>query len=447
MTTLTPTLTWNVSSGATAYLVAVSQVGGGTVLATNVKTNSVICPTLTNGASYLWAVSASNSAGSSPTSAVVYFTVMTVPPTPTGLSPGGSSLPGPTVTTLTLTWNVSSGATAYSVAVSQVGGGTVLATNVKTNSVICPTLTNGASYLWAVSASNSAGSSPTSAVVYFTVNVATVPQAPTLDAPGSTTSPGPAISNLTPTFVWNASSGATNYGLYVRDVNTNVLVYNNDYLGNITSLVMPSGTLVAGHNYVWNMRASNSAGFSGYSTQFYFQEQAVPPTPTGLSPGGSSLPGPTVTTLTPTLTWNVSSGATAYSVAVSQVGGGTVLATNVTTNSVICPTLAYGASYLWAVSASNSAGSSPTSAVVYFTVNKFYIGEYVKVSGTGGAGLNLRSCANTSCSVLVNMPDGTVMQVIGGPTVAAGYTWWNLSGTVAGVSHTGWAIQDYLIVD
>ena len=36
-------------------------------------------------------------------------------------------------------------------------------------------------------------------------------------------------------------------------------------------LVLPSGYLTAGHSYRWNMRASNSAGFSGYSTLFYFQ--------------------------------------------------------------------------------------------------------------------------------------------------------------------------------
>lgn len=68
----------------------------------------------------------------------------------------------------------------------------------------------------------------------------------------------------------------------------------------------------------------------------------------------------------------------------------------------------------------------------------FHAGEYVAVSGTGGAGLNLRSCASTACSVVVNMPDGTVMRIIGGPTIANGYTWWNLSGSVAGVSRTGW---------
>jgi hypothetical protein len=60
--------------------------------------------------------------------------------------------------------------------------------------------------------------------------------------------------------------------VYVKDVASGVLVYNNSAVGNITSLAMPSGTLVAGHSYVWNMQASNAAGFSAYSTQFYFKE-------------------------------------------------------------------------------------------------------------------------------------------------------------------------------
>jgi len=76
--------------------------------------------------------------------------------------------------------------------------------------------------------------------------------------------------------------------------------------------------------------------------------------------------------------------------------------------------------------------------------NKFYIGQYVQVYNTNGLGLNLRSCASTSCSVIVNMPDGTVMQVIGGPSQANGYTWWNLSGYVGGAFRSGWAVQDYL---
>ena len=89
-----------------------------------------------------------------------------------------------------------------------------------------------------------------------------------------------------------------------------------------------------------------------------------------------------------------------------------------------------------------------SSGTAYWNVtapgNKFNIGDYVLITGTGSAGLNLRSCANTICSLVVNMPNGTVMRVIGGPTAAAGYTWWYLSSTVSGVGRTGWAVQDYL---
>jgi hypothetical protein len=128
------------------------------------------------------------------------------------------------------------------------------------------------------------------------------------------------------------------------------------------------GGLTANTTYYFQLQASNSAGTTKGSISSFKTSVAVPATPTGLSPGGSSPPGTTVTTLTPMLTWNASLGATAYSVAVSMVGGGTVLAQNVPTNSVACPTLQNGATYMWAVSASNFAGSSATSPVVYFTV-------------------------------------------------------------------------------
>jgi hypothetical protein len=374
VTTLTPTLTWNASTGATAYSVGVSQLNGGLVYSANVTANSAPIPTgkLTSGATYFWTVSASNSAGSSATAAIVYFTVntATVPPTPTGLSPGTTSSPGPTVTTLTptLSWNTSTGATAYSVAVSQLNGGVVCSQNVATNSASCPAFQNGSTYFWTVSASNSAGSSATATIVYFTVNTATVPPTPTGLSPGSTSSPGPTVTTLTPTLSWNALTGAAAYSVAVSQLNGGVV-----YAANVTtnSAPIPTGKLTSGATYFWTVSASNSAGSSATATIVYFtvNTATVPPTPTGLSPGSTSSPGPTVTTLTPTLTWNASTGATAYSVAVSQLNGGVVCSENVTTNSATCPALQNGATYFWAVSASNSAGSSATSSVVYFTVS------------------------------------------------------------------------------
>ena len=109
-------------------------------------------------------------------------------------------------------------------------------------------------------------------VVCLTVcSVFAQPAAPTLNSPGSSSSPGTMISTLTPTMSWNASIGANNYGVNIYDVTTSTLVYNIDYVGNTLSLALPSGYLVAGHSYRWNMLASNNDGFSAFSALLYFQ--------------------------------------------------------------------------------------------------------------------------------------------------------------------------------
>jgi hypothetical protein len=66
-------------------------------------------------------------------------------------------------------------------------------------------------------------------------------------------------------------------------------------------------------------------------------------------------------------------------------------------------------------------------------------GDWVVVENTepGGTGVNLRSCAGLACSVLLSMPNSTVMSVIGGPIRSDGYTWWNLHGSIG----SGWAVE------
>ena len=56
-------------------------------------------------------------------------------------------------------------------------------------------------------------------------------------------------------------------------LSTGVLVYNNDVLGNVTSKVLPTGTLVAGHSYRWDVRSSVNGVFSPYSADYYFRVQ------------------------------------------------------------------------------------------------------------------------------------------------------------------------------
>ncbi len=116
----------------------------------------------------------------------------------------------------------------------------------------------------------------------------TIPGPPVLNSPGNASSPGPVISTLAPVMSWNPVNGATSYGLYVRDLVTDKLVYDNDFVPNDTSLSLPRGTLMPGHNYRWNMRARNSAGFGGFSALSYFQVAPAPRLISGtIAPGGA----------------------------------------------------------------------------------------------------------------------------------------------------------------
>jgi Bacterial Ig-like domain (group 2)/Bacterial SH3 domain len=74
------------------------------------------------------------------------------------------------------------------------------------------------------------------------------------------------------------------------------------------------------------------------------------------------------------------------------------------------------------------------------------VGAVVTVSNTSGIGLNLHSAPSRSATVVKALPEGTQMTVIGGPTYAEGYTWWNLRGNVGGSQYTGWsATGDWLV--
>jgi hypothetical protein len=120
----------------------------------------------------------------------------------------------------------------------------------------------------------SAGAGMPSISATTTVTIAaaaSVPAAPTQLTPGSSTSPGPAISSSTPTLVWSTVPGATGYGVYVRDLSTGQLVYDNDSLGSGTFLTLPAGLLVAGRSYSWNVRARNGVGYSDFARSYYFR--------------------------------------------------------------------------------------------------------------------------------------------------------------------------------
>ena len=167
------------------------------------------------------AIASSN--GSPMMDLVVQTTATPVPPAPTPTSPGTPTDQGTTVsnTTPTLQWT-GTGATQYDLAISQYPYGTSNVVfdsgilNGGQTSLVIPAghLSNGIKYRWNMQAHNSAGWSPVSSSLYFTVNAGSLPDTPSNISPGSSASPGPPISDTTPTLQWSGS-GATTYDLAI----------------------------------------------------------------------------------------------------------------------------------------------------------------------------------------------------------------------------------------
>src|SRR5437867_2978126 len=172
---------------------------------------------LANNTTYYWRVSASNAGGTSAySSAWSFTTIVASPPPPVLASPANNAASQPT--SLTLSWNASSGATSYHVQVSTSSTFTTLEVDdagLSSTSDPVSGLANNTTYYWRVSASNPGGTSAYSLPWSFTTIVA----APTV--PVAASPPNSATSQPTSlTLSWNASSGATSYHVQVSTSST-----------------------------------------------------------------------------------------------------------------------------------------------------------------------------------------------------------------------------------
>jgi photosystem II stability/assembly factor-like uncharacterized protein len=207
--------------------------------------------------------------------------------------------------------------------------------------------------------------------------------------PGTATSPGPTLATLSPVLGWTAVSGATQYGVAVRDLTTNTLITDTTVTG-----ASFTQALVAGRQYRWNVNACNGVGCSAYPAAVYFTAPSAvngvcgsvngaildakpttnlcsagtastvsgaggwtwscnglftgtsascsaefsgnvaPAVPTGLTPGSLTSPGPTLGSKTVAFKWNAMPRAARYEIAVRDMTTNVlVVDTSVTTNS------------------------------------------------------------------------------------------------------------------
>lgn len=73
------------------------------------------------------------------------------------------------------------------------------------------------------------------------------------------------------------------------------------------------------------------------------------------------------------------------------------------------------------------------------------VGRYVKVTGTQGLGLRMRSEAGTSGEVNFLAMDDEAFKIIEGPIAKDSYTWWHCEALLD-KSRSGWAAEDFLQV-
>ncbi|MEO6061828.1 MAG: SH3 domain-containing protein [Thermoflexales bacterium] len=69
------------------------------------------------------------------------------------------------------------------------------------------------------------------------------------------------------------------------------------------------------------------------------------------------------------------------------------------------------------------------------------IGGYVRIVDTGPNGLNFRKEPSRTSERIRSLAEGSVFEVVGGPTSADGLTWWKLKDADGNV---GWGASDYL---
>src|SRR3989338_4996788 len=149
-------ISWTAVSDATSYNIYWSTTSGvtkttGTKVTSN--TNSYIHPSLTNGTTYYYVVTALNSDGESSESSEVSASPISAP---TGVTAKAGNKQ------VSISWTAVSDATSYNICWSTTSGvtkttGTKVTSN--TNSYIHPSLTNGTTYYYVVTALNSDGES------------------------------------------------------------------------------------------------------------------------------------------------------------------------------------------------------------------------------------------------------------------------------------------------
>jgi secreted trypsin-like serine protease len=224
----------------------------------------------------------------------------------------------------------------------------------------------GGAHTWYIQTWNPAGYGPWTPGKAFSTTIPPAPGAANLVSPNGN------ITDTTPTYTWNAVSGASHYYLWVNAPTGNGFIKQwylatNVCSGGTCSVEHP--TALKGGAHAWYIRTWNSTGYGPWSAAMNFM----------VNPPGAATPGSpngNIIDTSPTYTWNVVAGATHYYLWVNAPSGNGFikqwyLATNVcsggTCSVTPAPNHALGA-HTWFLRTWSSAGYGPWSSGQAFNI-------------------------------------------------------------------------------
>jgi hypothetical protein len=301
--TASPVFQWNAITGVsslTGYQINLYNQTTSTSFSYKVGTSitsfSPPSGVLAAGDTYVWNVRGLAGTQSGPPSAYLYFQVPAAAtlPAPVATGPGSTVKPGPVLTTTapTLSWQAVTGVTSltgYQIFLTDETAGKTYSyqTGASVDSFTVPTgtLASGDTFVWDVRVIAAAQDGPPSSYLYFQTpaEVKVTLPAPVATGQGSTTTPYPTLDTSSPTFSWNAVTSVK--GLSGYQINLYNLTAGKGYsyqVGtSVTSYTAPSSVIVAGDDYVWNVRILDGNQSGPPSSYLYFQ-----------GPGGTSSANP-----------------------------------------------------------------------------------------------------------------------------------------------------------
>jgi fibronectin type 3 domain-containing protein len=330
-----------------------SPVNGGTPVTTTSFTNSG----LTNGTTYVFAVTAVDAAGNESLKSLEDQAT----PNPAALAAPGLSPATAGDGKVDLSWTPVAGATTYNVYRATTATGTPTKIGSPTpatgTTFTDSTASNGTTYFYVVRAVNSAGVESTDSNQVSATPKAAPPAAVT----GLTATAGDAKVDLN----WTAVSGATSYNVYRSTTSGTFTAADKVNNAPVTASSFTSSGLTNGTQYFFIVRAVNAGGESPDSAEVTATPKAAPvgaPTGVTATAGNAKVD----------LNWTAVTGATGYNVYRSTTSGAFTAADKVNSAPVTASSfrdtgVTNGTRYFYVVRSVNAGGESGNSAEVSAT--------------------------------------------------------------------------------